>query len=251
MADTIVNTRVGAMTYLAPSGQLSGDGPVAELQAAVVSCIAAHQVQLVLDLATVQLVSGKALEVMLDSQARLGALGGGLKLLNPNSLVRDIFRATGFSGHVEGERAAPAQRPGAGRKLGDILLESGAITAERLQEAAALQKQLGQRLGRILVDKGFVSEADLLKALSHQLDVSYVTLRPGLYDPAALALLDKSVARRLEVLPMFRVRDTLTIAMADPQSLPKIDRLRQLTGLKIRPVLALGSNIREFISKYK
>jgi type IV pilus assembly protein PilB len=33
--------------------------------------------------------------------------------------------------------------------------------------------------------------------------------------------------------------------------LPKIDRLRQLTGCKIRPVLALAGNIKEFISKYK
>jgi type IV pilus assembly protein PilB len=38
--------------------------------------------------------------------------------------------------------------------------------------------------------------------------------------------------------------------MAEPQSLPTIDRLRQLTGCRIRPVLALESNIREFIKKY-
>ena len=37
---------------------------------------------------------------------------------------------------------------------------------------------------------------------------------------------------------MFKVHDTLTVAMAEPQSLPKIDRLQQLTGCKIRPVLA-------------
>jgi type IV pilus assembly protein PilB len=52
-------------------------------------------------------------------------------------------------------------------------------------------------------------------------------------------------------IPLFKVRDTLTVAMAEPQSLPKIDRLRQLTGCKIRPVLALAGNIREFINKYK
>ena len=49
---------------------------------------------------------------------------------------------------------------------------------------------------------------------------------------------------------MFKVRDTLTVAMAEPQSLPTIDRLRQLTGCKIRPVLALEANITEFIKKY-
>ncbi|HEY8665910.1 MAG TPA: GspE/PulE family protein, partial [Tepidisphaeraceae bacterium] len=39
-------------------------------------------------------------------------------------------------------------------------------------------------------------------------------------------------------------------AMAEPQSLPTIDRLRRLTGCKIQPVLALDSNIREFVKKY-
>ena len=50
---------------------------------------------------------------------------------------------------------------------------------------------------------------------------------------------------------MFRVRDTLTVAMAEPQSLPKVDRLSHLTGLKIRPVLALDYNIREYLNKYE
>ena len=51
-------------------------------------------------------------------------------------------------------------------------------------------------------------------------------------------------------MPMFEVNDTLTVAMAEPQSLPTIDRLRQLTGLKIRPVLALKANILEYVKKY-
>jgi len=38
--------------------------------------------------------------------------------------------------------------------------------------------------------------------------------------------------------------------MAEPQSLPTIDRLRAMTGLKIRPVLALEPDIREFVKKY-
>ena len=38
--------------------------------------------------------------------------------------------------------------------------------------------------------------------------------------------------------------------MTDPQNLPKIDRLRQLTGCKIRTVLALEANLREYIKKF-
>src|SRR5205085_5437253 len=49
---------------------------------------------------------------------------------------------------------------------------------------------------------------------------------------------------------LFKVHGTLTVAMTEPQSLPSIDRLRQLTGCKIRAVLALEPNIREFLAKY-
>src|SRR5258706_1195804 len=51
-------------------------------------------------------------------------------------------------------------------------------------------------------------------------------------------------------MPMFRGHGVLTVAMTEPQSLPKIDRLRQLTGCKIQPILALEANIREFFGKY-
>ena len=107
-----------------------------------------------------------------------------------------------------------------------------------LKDAMVLQRQMGRRLGQILVEKGFVSEPDLLKALSAQLDVPYVTLRPGLFDPPALALLDKEIARRLEVLPLFRVHDTLTVATRDPQDVPTFDEVASRTGCRVRTVLA-------------
>ena len=254
MTEGIVSTRVGVMEYLAPSGQLCDDAAVAQLQAAIASCIAARRVQLVLDLADVTLVSGRALEAMLEAHGRLGAMGGGLKVLNPNALVRDIFRVTGFSAQVdtsdpEGAAADAAAPAGPAKKLGAILLESGAITAERLNEATRLQPQLGRRLGHILVDRGFVSETDLLKALGIQLGVPYIGLRAGLYDPVALALLDQEAARRLEVLPMFRVRGTLTLACCDPQAVPAFDEIARRTGCQVRPVLARREDILKHLTE--
>jgi type IV pilus assembly protein PilB len=136
-------------------------------------------------------------------------------------------------------------------RIGDSLVAQGVITPEDLSRALALQKSSGAMLGEILVEQGILPAASLIESLSRTLGVRGCVLRHGLIDAALFPLIGEAEAEALSVLPMFRVRDTLTVAMADPQSLPKIDRLRQLTGLKIRPVLALGSNIREFISKYK
>jgi type IV pilus assembly protein PilB len=136
-------------------------------------------------------------------------------------------------------------------RLGDALLEQGAVSNEQLARALAQQKSTGAMLGEILVEQGIIPAAKLIDAISAMSGIRGCVLRHGLIDPAIFKLIGEEEAQRLVAIPMFKVRDTLTVAMAEPQSLPRIDRLRQLTGCKIRPVLALAGNIQEFITKYK
>src|SRR5436190_18794712 len=140
--------------------------------------------------------------------------------------------------------------PGKKLRIGEALLEQGVLTAEQLNRALAEQKASGRMLGELLVDQGVISSAVLVQVLARCLGIKGCQLRHGLIDPLLLKLIGDEEAERLMVIPMFRVRDTLTVAMAEPQSLPTIDRLRQLTGFKIQPVLALDTNIREFLKKY-
>ncbi|HEY7088391.1 MAG TPA: ATPase, T2SS/T4P/T4SS family [Tepidisphaeraceae bacterium] len=142
---------------------------------------------------------------------------------------------------------AGAKKP----RLGDALVEQGALSAEQLSAALAQQKATGAMLGEILVEQGILPANKLIEALSQFTGLRGCVLRHGLIDPGTFKLIGEEEAQRLVAIPMFKVRDMLTVAMAEPQSLPKIDRLRQLTGCKIRPVLALAGNIKEFISKYK
>ena len=135
-------------------------------------------------------------------------------------------------------------------RIGDDLVEQGVITQEQLTRALAEQRSSGRMLGEMLVDQGVITSATLVQVLARRLGVPGCQLRHGLIDPPLLKLIGEEEAERLTVIPMFKVRDTLTVAMAEPQSLPTIDRLRQLTGCRIRAVLALESNIREFIKKY-
>ena len=136
-------------------------------------------------------------------------------------------------------------------RIRDVLLGQGAISPEQLERALAEQKSTGVMLGEVLVRQGVISGATLVQALSSCLGMRGCQLRHGLIDPSLLKLIGDEEAGRLMAIPMFKVRDTLTVAMAEPQSLPAIDRLRQITRLKIRPVLALRSDIEEFIGKYK
>jgi type IV pilus assembly protein PilB len=141
-------------------------------------------------------------------------------------------------------------------KVGEVLLQEGALSEEQLKRALAQQKSSGRMLGEMLVDQGLISNAVLVRALARCLGIRGCQLRHGLIDPALLKLIGEEEATRLKAIPMFKVKDTatgghvMTIAMAEPQSLPSIDRLQQLTGCRIRPVLALEANIAEYVKKY-
>jgi type IV pilus assembly protein PilB len=135
-------------------------------------------------------------------------------------------------------------------RIGEVLLDEGMLTQDELDKALADQRASGEMLGKLLVDRGVVTTSSLVQALAKSHGVPGCNLRHGLIDPALLTLIGQEECERLKVIPMFRVHDTLTVAMAEPNSLPTVDRLKQLTQLNIRPVLALEANILEFVRKY-
>ena len=246
-AGSVTRSRIGSMTYLAPAMALVAVEAIAALEAALAECIAQHQVAIVIDLGKVGLLSGRALELMTRTAQRLADLGGWLKLAYPSPLLREVLVATGLAAELAEYDAAPGTAPRArrqGMKLGDILVERGAATAAQVGEAARLQDVTGKRMGLIMVEKKWLTEAALYQALAEQLDLDYVQLRAGLYDPAALTLLERDVARRLNVLPLFVVHNTLTLATSEPQAIHSIDELKARTGCKVRVVLAAPGDIR-------
>ena len=140
--------------------------------------------------------------------------------------------------------------PVAESRFGEALVAAGIITREQLERILLDQRTSGGLIGEMLVEQGIVDGSRMLQHLAGQLRVPFCQLRHGLVDFALLSLVGAEEAERLEAIPMFKVHDTLTVAMAEPQSLPRIDRLHQLTGCKIRPVLAARANILEYIRKY-
>jgi type IV pilus assembly protein PilB len=136
------------------------------------------------------------------------------------------------------------------KRLGEILVEAGLVTAEQCDQALAEQKQSGRQLGEILVEMGALAEEGLLEALARQSGLQHVWLRRGLVDPKVVELVPQEKARLHVAMPMFRVFDTLTVAVADPNQLPAFDELRKLTGCKIQLVLSRRSDILTAIGEY-
>src|SRR3954452_2528372 len=135
-------------------------------------------------------------------------------------------------------------------RIGEVLVQEGLLSEAQLKKALIEQQSSGRPLGEMLMEQGVINNATLVQMLARTLGIPGCQLRHGLIDPAVFKIVGAEEAERLLAAPMFKVHGTLTVAMTEPQSLPKIDRLRQLTGCKVRPVLALEANVREFIKKY-
>ncbi len=138
-----------------------------------------------------------------------------------------------------------------GMRVGEALVAAGAITEADLDRALRQQAQTGARLGELLVDEGYVNQLTMVRTLAQAMNVRGCQLRHGLIDPALMHVVGEDECERMRVIPMFRVRGVLTVAMSEPQNLSKIDKLRRLSGCEIRPVLALENNVLEYVRKYR
>jgi type IV pilus assembly protein PilB len=142
-----------------------------------------------------------------------------------------------------GLREASAPATTSRRPLGQQLLGANLIAADELEAALSHQVEKGMKLGEALLELGFANEEQLLPFIEAQLGLPGVRLREGLLDPVAVRLLPRDMAATLNVLALFRVRNTLVVATDDPQDLDKIDRIERYIGLDVRPVFAFRAAI--------
>jgi len=121
-------------------------------------------------------------------------------------------------------------------RLGELLVARGACSRELVRQALENQVIFGARLGTNLLEIGSIQEEALAQALAQQ------TGRPALWgeialDPQALRLLTSERADRLEAVPLRLEGRHLSVLMADPSDLRKVDELAFATGKDVRPVI--------------
>jgi type IV pilus assembly protein PilB len=129
--------------------------------------------------------------------------------------------------------------------LGEVLVKSGAISQEQLQDALKQQKNHpGVRLGRLLVKLGFVGDDTVRQAISTQLDVPFVDLERMRIDPALGRLINHAYARRHSLVPVSSIGQSLTVCMDDPTDQSVVGELKRLTGYSISVVTASHESIK-------
>ena len=132
--------------------------------------------------------------------------------------------------------------------LGDILIEVGVISQEQLNQALAAAGS-ERDLGKWLIDLGFTTEEKIMKGIGIKAKVPYFTSLEGLFTGESANILSEELARRLQVVPLFKIDNVATIAMINPLDVFVIDTLVKTTGFRIDPVVCMRSTIFETINK--
>ena len=135
------------------------------------------------------------------------------------------------------------------RRLGDLLVADGLLTAEQLKKALAEQKGSPEKIGSVLVRLNFVNEDQLIGFLSRQYGVPSITLAQLDIESDVLKLVPAPIARKYEVIPVRKMGNSLALAMADPTNVFALDDISFMTNLQVLPLVASQTSIKKAIDR--
>ncbi|MBF0438006.1 MAG: type II/IV secretion system protein [Magnetococcales bacterium] len=139
------------------------------------------------------------------------------------------------------------------RRMGDLLVEKGAITFDQLSIALTEQNRTQQPLGKILVALRFLTEKQLRDMLGTLLQHESIDLASDKLDPQATRMVPKEFAKRHGVIPVAwnPEQKQLVVAMANTMDMVTLDRL--LThlppGTTIESKLATETEVTEALDR--
>lgn len=132
-------------------------------------------------------------------------------------------------------------------RLTEILINNKLITAENLKQALKVQETKGGRLSDIIVKLKFIKESELINALSEGLGLPLIDLKRFKIDLDIVKIIPVDIARHYQIIPISKMGDTITLAMADPLNIFAIDHVQSLTGFKINPIISSVVDINQTI----
>ena len=136
------------------------------------------------------------------------------------------------------------------KRIGEVLLERGVINPKEFEKALAYQKEHGGLIGQILIELQFVTEEEIALALTAQYGFPYLPLDNYEIDGGLTTIIPEQVARQYCLMPIDRIGNALTLAMADPSNVQAIEDIELLTKCVVQTFVSTPSDIAKAIEKH-
>src|SRR3954466_1809143 len=138
------------------------------------------------------------------------------------------------------------------KPLGRLLLDRGLIKPEQLERALDEQRRSNHQklLGEVLVELRICTEDQITEALASTYGVPYARISPRIADPKVIAVLPKEFLEKHQVLPLYLVEGTLTVAISEPANVFLLEEIERLCGYTVQVVAATGRDIKATLQTY-
>ena len=135
------------------------------------------------------------------------------------------------------------------KRLGRILLAAELLNEESLGRAEELATGEKKSLAQVIIEHGIVEERDFIGSVALEMNIPPIDLSRTAASDEALACLPQDMALYYGVLPVAKIGNVLTMAVANPFDILKLDDVQIITGSDIRPVVSTEVGIRKAIEK--
>lgn len=134
-------------------------------------------------------------------------------------------------------------------KLKYDLVRSGLVAYETIEQAQEIANAQNINIGQALINSGTLTEETILKFLEAKLHIPYVNMEDYSVDERCLKYISANDAKKYRIIPLFKIEDTLTVAMADPLDLFAIDKVIETAECSIEPVVSSETSILKKINE--
>lgn len=133
--------------------------------------------------------------------------------------------------------------------LSEILLSDNIVSREQLEEAALRAEKGKISLLQVLVETGYVTKEEIYTVIADNIGVPFIDVSSYVVDPEVSKLVPKEMASEHLICPLFKIEDTLTVAMADPTDFMLLDRVRAKSGCEVEACLAPEDDLKQAIEQ--
>lgn len=121
------------------------------------------------------------------------------------------------------------------------------ITTFQLQNALKPQKLLGKKLGEVLIESGIVSEKDIIEAIETQTGIQKVDLNNVNFDKKSIKIIPRNLCIKYNLIAFGFEEEKIMVVLSDPLNIFAIDDISISTGLNVKTFIASKKDINKFV----
>lgn len=117
--------------------------------------------------------------------------------------------------------------------IGELLIKSGIITIDQLNEALQIQKQSQKKLGEILIELGYITTRDLIWLLSEQASIPFIQLKPEILDSKLIRSFPEKLLYDYCIIPLYEIEGNLYVAIGNPANKEAVEKIKEIAKKEV------------------